>query len=307
LVDVVIPTFNCATHLETCLDRLDAQRGRDRTRLLIVDGGSSDNTLEVARRHGAEIAVHPGQYGTGRNGARHFGECQGRAPFVWYLDSDNHLVEEGVLDDLLAPLLTDVSINMAIPLTAVDTRSSPFCRWLARAEIERLERAARNGHREDAGWVVPDLDYGLPNAVLIRREAMEAVGGYDSDVRMLIRLRERGLARAAIVRSAHYFHQEANSASHYWRKMERRVQFFGRLTDSELKAFFLEYPINPHDHPALVSVTIRDRLEAPLISLREYWHSGETDWLYGLVYPALFAGLVLRHPRLSRRVLSDLI
>jgi glycosyltransferase involved in cell wall biosynthesis len=306
-VDVVIPTFNCARNLETCLSRLDAQLGRDGLRVIVVDAGSTDGTREVASAHGAQVLVNPGQYGTGKNGARHFGEVRGDAPFVWYVDSDNFLLETTVLHDLLEPMRRDPSLMLAVPETAIDAKARSIGRWLAKNEIEHVERAKRKGDRSNGYWVVPNFDYGLPNSVLIRRSAMEAVGGYDSDVRMLLRLRRAGLARAAIVPTAHFYHNEANSPVEFLRKMNRRVTFFGKLTDQELKEFFVEYPIPSESHQALMTVTVRDRLSTPVGALRNFLRTGEADWLWGAAYPFLLGLLVVRHPLLSRRVLSDVI
>lgn len=54
-LSIIILTFNEAIHLERCLQSV-RQLG---ARLYIVDSGSSDETLAIARRHQAVIAQHP--------------------------------------------------------------------------------------------------------------------------------------------------------------------------------------------------------------------------------------------------------
>jgi succinoglycan biosynthesis protein ExoA len=50
-LSVVIPTLNEAAHLERCLETLlDDPYPRDRIEVFVVDGGSNDGTVEIARR-----------------------------------------------------------------------------------------------------------------------------------------------------------------------------------------------------------------------------------------------------------------
>lgn len=50
MISVVIPTLNAEAHLGPCLDAL-----KDADELVVVDGGSSDYTIEVAERRGAKL------------------------------------------------------------------------------------------------------------------------------------------------------------------------------------------------------------------------------------------------------------
>jgi glycosyltransferase involved in cell wall biosynthesis len=54
LVSVVIPSFNTAGKLETTLASVLAQRA-DLREVIVVDGGSTDGTLEFLARHASEI------------------------------------------------------------------------------------------------------------------------------------------------------------------------------------------------------------------------------------------------------------
>lgn len=56
VVSVVVPTFNAGPGFEELLRRLRAQDGDFESEVLVVDSGSTDGTVELARRYGA--AVH---------------------------------------------------------------------------------------------------------------------------------------------------------------------------------------------------------------------------------------------------------
>jgi rhamnosyltransferase len=58
-VGVVIRTLDEGAWIARCLDTLRAQRGGFELDLLVVDSGSSDSTVELARAHGAQVFELP--------------------------------------------------------------------------------------------------------------------------------------------------------------------------------------------------------------------------------------------------------
>ena len=68
-VSVAIPVLNGGRLLERVLAAVRAQRleGEGEVELVVCDSGSSDGSVEVARRHGAEVVqIDRGQFGHGR-------------------------------------------------------------------------------------------------------------------------------------------------------------------------------------------------------------------------------------------------
>ena len=57
-VSVVIPAFNDASMLDRCLTALHEQT-RLPDEIIVVDNGSTDDTADVARRHGAAVLAEP--------------------------------------------------------------------------------------------------------------------------------------------------------------------------------------------------------------------------------------------------------
>jgi glycosyltransferase involved in cell wall biosynthesis len=146
-VDVVIPTLNCKSNLVRCLERLRAQDYRGDTRIVVVDGGSTDGTVDVALRFGCDLIARPGIYGTGLTGARHLGESSGNAPLVWLVDSDNFIKEDEAEAALVRPLVEDPNISFSVPLPYVDRDMNSFNQWLNMFERELVVTSAREGIR----------------------------------------------------------------------------------------------------------------------------------------------------------------
>lgn len=97
-LSVIIPTVNEARTLPSLLDQLRAQRGVS-LELLVADGNSSDDTAEIARRHGARvIPVARRGRGTQMNqAARHaLGEV------LLFLHADSGLPDAELLQNALA-------------------------------------------------------------------------------------------------------------------------------------------------------------------------------------------------------------
>ena len=69
LVTIVMRSFNEAWALRDTLPALRTQNYRA-WELIVIDSGSTDATLEIARGHGAKIVNHPFEnYGAQRNWA----------------------------------------------------------------------------------------------------------------------------------------------------------------------------------------------------------------------------------------------
>jgi glycosyltransferase involved in cell wall biosynthesis len=86
-----MPAFNRAGYLEAAIASVRAQSCAD-WELLVVDDGSSDETLAIARRHAAadrriRVSVNTGRPGPG--GARNHGAALARAEWLAFLDSDD--------------------------------------------------------------------------------------------------------------------------------------------------------------------------------------------------------------------------
>jgi glycosyltransferase involved in cell wall biosynthesis len=85
-LSVVICSLNGADGVGRCLTRLGEQRTLARLEIIVVDDGSTDDTSEVARAHGAIVVRHPVNRGIAA--ARNSGLAVASAPIIAYLDDD---------------------------------------------------------------------------------------------------------------------------------------------------------------------------------------------------------------------------
>jgi glycosyltransferase involved in cell wall biosynthesis len=81
-ISVVVPARNAEAMLEGCLQSIQAQVPRE---IIVVDGNSTDGTVEIARRYGATILSDEGR---GLPAARMLGARAASGRFVALVDSD---------------------------------------------------------------------------------------------------------------------------------------------------------------------------------------------------------------------------
>lgn len=86
-VDVVIPCFNAARYLAEAIDSVFDQ-GVCGTRIILVDDGSTDNSVAIAESYGSRLTVHR-QPNAGIAAARNAGVRLARAPWLAFLDADD--------------------------------------------------------------------------------------------------------------------------------------------------------------------------------------------------------------------------
>lgn len=97
---VIIPTYNEAENIGSLLAYLEAIAPRDRTEILVVDGGSQDNTIQIAARYeGVRVLRSPQQ---GRAAQMNYGAAQSTAPILQFVHADTRPPRSNFEDIALA-------------------------------------------------------------------------------------------------------------------------------------------------------------------------------------------------------------
>lgn len=84
LVSIVIPTYNSERTLERCLESIKKQIYKN-IQLIIVDGGSKDKTVNIAKEYGAEIHI---LIKRGRSRQTNYGMKVSKGKYVYRVDHD---------------------------------------------------------------------------------------------------------------------------------------------------------------------------------------------------------------------------
>jgi GT2 family glycosyltransferase len=181
LLTVAIATFDAQGLLAGVLDSLERQTIADRLHVVVVDDGSSDDTVAWMREHrpGVELIAHQRNLGVTRS----LNECLGlaRGEFVALLNNDVEL-EPDCLELLVEELRVYPQAAASTPKLLdfhqrdhLDGAGDLYTQW---------GTATRRGHGElDRGqYDRPEAIFGVCAAVAVyRRSAVQLVGGLDED------------------------------------------------------------------------------------------------------------------------------
>ena len=108
-ISFIIPTLNSERLLGNCLKSIRRQDyPQNKIEILLIDGGSTDETKEIGRRHKATFV--DGDYKDNQEARKGVGLHKASGEFVVYVDSDNVLPTRRWLNQMLAPLLKDPSV-----------------------------------------------------------------------------------------------------------------------------------------------------------------------------------------------------
>lgn len=100
---MIVPVYNGGWCLEQCLAGIQRSSYRD-YELIVVDNGSTDNSVAIAQAHGALVAHCPGPSGPGA--ARNTGVKQAMGQILMFVDADV-VVHADVLERVVARLTAD--------------------------------------------------------------------------------------------------------------------------------------------------------------------------------------------------------
>ncbi len=164
-VSVIIPTYNRGWILKEAIDSVLDQDYTD-FELIVVDDGSTDDTVEIIDAYGFDIIVLQ-QNNQGVSAARNRGICASRAQLIAFLDSDDIWLPQ----KLARQVEFFAAHSDALICQTEET-------WIRNG----LRVNPKKRHQKRSGEIFePSLTLCLvsPSAVMIRRSLFDAVGLFD--------------------------------------------------------------------------------------------------------------------------------
>jgi glycosyltransferase involved in cell wall biosynthesis len=302
MVSAVVPTLNSEKYLAECLGSLRDQDYPGELEVIVVDAGSTDATLAIAREQGVDqILANPLR--TGEAG-KAVGFRSARGGLILTLDSDNVVVGRDWLRQMVAPF-EDADVISAQALRWDYRRSDYFItRWAALTGVNdpvalyvgnydrysyltgRWTDCSHTAERRD-GWLRVVLDPAeVPtmgaNGYIVRREALDVVpvGDYFFDVDFVYDLVQRGHRTIALV-DVPVRHYYCDSIGRYYKKTRRRIDdyfFFARAGTGR------SYPWTTRNTRGIARFAISSVLVLPLLAdvVRGARRRPDPAWLFHL-------------------------
>ena len=167
-VSIIIPTLNEEQRLPRCLESLGKQSFED-YEIIVVDSGSSDKTVEIAKKRGARVLYEPR---LGVSVAKNFGASEAGGDILVFTDADS-TYPEGWLKRMVSHFKDRKVIAAFGPI-------KPMERKLIHVFLFDLTTNVIPGIAALFGFF---MAHG-PNQSF-RRTAFEKVGGFDERLRIL--------------------------------------------------------------------------------------------------------------------------
>ncbi len=109
MLSIVIPIKNGGTDLERCLSAIDRQEIDDDVEVIVVDSGSSDDSVATARSHGATVLEIPPESFT-HGGSRNLGAVRAAGDLLVFISQDAYPIDTDWLALLSEPLRADEAV-----------------------------------------------------------------------------------------------------------------------------------------------------------------------------------------------------
>jgi glycosyltransferase involved in cell wall biosynthesis len=238
-ISIITITYNSDRHLDQTIESVAAQSYADRE-LIIVDGDSTDGTLDIVRRHGRDVDQLISEPDRGIADAMNKGLGMAKGEFVLFLHSDDYL---------LSPTsLADAAPHLAGP--------NPVVGFQLFYEMEDGARVLPR--KPQLNWRINFKMSLHHQAVFCRTSLLEDLGGFDEafkiamDYEFFLRAYRRGIRATsydlpiAVMRKTGISSQLDNESLLARFREEKRVHL--RHADTSLwraiyRAYWFAYPV----------------------------------------------------------------
>lgn len=284
-VSFIIPTLNAGEYLEKCLKSIQAQDyAAEKFEVIVIDGGSQDKTIQIARQFGAKILKNSHK---DAESGKAIGIKTALGEIIALLDADNQLVSTDWLSRMIQPLSQnpelfgvesnyfvkkgDSLINQYCMLLHI---ADPFARFLA----PKLKVIKKGNYLEFQ--IDPIFPYPLgANGFLWRRSVIDAVGevnGKFEESDFSARALKRGFTKFARVPGAGIYHDHVRNIYDFLgKRFKIGNKFLNRRQEG--KSTWISAG---HRQKFLLGVLYCTTLIGPLVeSLKEYRRTHKTAWL----------------------------
>jgi glycosyltransferase involved in cell wall biosynthesis len=239
-VSVVIPTLNGGAEFDLLLRKLRDQQGVAEVEIVVVDSGSSDDTVAHARAHGAVVVqITPAEFS--HSHARNLGADAASGDFVLFMVQDAFPIGRYWLHSMLAWLLAHRTQGVVAASCSEYCRSDSdlmydsmvhtHYRFLGCHEFDRIGELRGTDH-----MALRSLGQLSDVACLIDRSTFQAYryrGDYAEDLDLGIRLIRDG-HKVAMLASVKVIHSHNRTANYYLKRSFVDVIFLVGMFDDFL-------------------------------------------------------------------------
>lgn len=291
-VSIIIPVYNREKYIEAALTSIYKQNYPDkRIEVLVVDAGSEDKTLEIAKsfqEKGGTVdlrIIHiddPLARKIGEPG-KVMGYKKMTGDFYFYLDSDAEFASKHFVRDLIYPFLDDPEIAGSFTRYMPNKKQNVFTRYVSYNELQLWGMLAyllptikdvtiENRKKYDVVRIDPDRSPSIGMGFFRKKFLEKVIKDPDTfnyvDIAIPLQLAELGHNKFAYVERAGMYHERAEFKREFWR-MKRDVTITYLPVVGERKFHYVDFK-NPFDILKIILWVIYVNLIIPSLLMGIY-------------------------------------
>lgn len=174
-VSVLIPAYNAESYLAATLESVIAQTWPN-LEVIVVDDGSTDDTLTVARQYASATVRIVSQVNSGASAARNRAFAMATGEYIQYLDAD----------DLLRPDKIQLQLSCLQQRPSAQLSSSAWAMFQDAPDESKLQPTILwRDYTDPVQWLVDAWENGAwmqPSAWLTHRSLIESAGPWDEQI-----------------------------------------------------------------------------------------------------------------------------
>ncbi|MBI4972713.1 MAG: glycosyltransferase family 2 protein [Candidatus Omnitrophica bacterium] len=220
-VSFVIPTYNSQKYIDKCLASISIQDyPRDKFEVIIVDGGSTDATLSIAKKYSAIILPNPA---VDAEEGKAIGIKRAKGEVIALVDSDNELAGKNWLLEMVKPLTDDeriFGVESIWKLNKQDSIINQYCTLIKVSDpfARFLSSAPKKYYETESYTVIEILSFESPiigaNGFLWRKKFVFHFGRNFKkfeEVNFASQLLQCGFTHYAISKTSGTYHDHVHS------------------------------------------------------------------------------------------------
>lgn len=106
LISIITVVFNGAEHIEKTIFSI-IEQNYDNFEYIIIDGGSTDGTVDIIRRHESNIDYWVSELDSGIYDAMNKAQRLASGNFLWFINAGDEIADKYILKDLSSIMTTD--------------------------------------------------------------------------------------------------------------------------------------------------------------------------------------------------------
>ncbi|MBS3082020.1 glycosyltransferase [Candidatus Pacearchaeota archaeon] len=254
-VSYVLGIYNAERTLRECLDSILAQDfSKKDYEIIVVDGGSTDNTLKIVKEYtkkekNVKVFYNPNKLSEGKGNGKDQGVKKAKGQFIVFLDHDNILIGKNWLKNMLKPF-TDKSINASQSMLNPLKKDTNFLKYInalgvedpfatpyslvAQVALKPNKFNLENNHYKFDLSPNSILFFGA-NGCIFRKSVFDKIGGYTRDVDVSANMAFKNMS-VAVPLNSRVYHKTSNNMLSF---LKKKLIYFYRFIDKEyeIKSF----------------------------------------------------------------------